>query len=205
MYKTFTALLILSFCLASCRQKEQQNEEANWPHELYWYFLRGTHQEVYYLPLKIAKANKDTSIKFIYQTPFDTSTYTISIKHPKRASLLSPSYTDSLFYFVSKHAVPVVGGKDFMVYQFSKADGMIDGGTEHYWNERFGFFFIRGTTWSSYRVLQFEDEEKNKEVWELVKTLHPRIEQNLKLAGVQQATEHIRQAHHTVVGWNWRE
>ena len=79
------------------------------------------------------------------------------------------------------------------VYQFSTADGGIDFGSEHYWSEQLGFFFIRGTYWSNYRVLQFSDEEKNEEVWQIVKALYPRIKDNLRLAGSTEGMEHLRQ------------
>jgi hypothetical protein len=93
---------------------------------------------------------------------------------------------------VRKHTISI-DGKEIIVYQFSTADGSIDSGSEHYWNEQFGFFFVRGTFWPIYRVLQFSDVEKNKEVWGIVKSLYPRIKENLRLAGSLEGMEHLRQ------------
>lgn len=187
--------LAFLFCLVSCNQ---QKEELSWPHELYWQAVRGTHQEIYYLPLTIRQTVKDSTSNTTYQTLFDTITYFINTKEPEIAAINSTYEDQKLFNFVEKHTVPV-NGKEMIVYQFSIADGTIDSGSEHYWSEQLGFFFVRGTSWSNYRVLQFTEEEKNKEVWQIVKTLYPRINESLRLAGSPEGLEHTRQKQYIII------
>lgn len=189
MNRNTLSLLVFIFCLISC---SQQKEEVVWPHELYWQAVRGTHQEIYYLPLTIEQTLKDSTTIITYRTLFDTTTYSINTKKPEIAAINSTYEDQKLFNFVEMHNVPV-NGKEMEVYQFSTADGGIDFGSEHYWSEELGFFFVRGTSWSNYRVLQYSDVEKNKEVWQIVKTLYPRIKENLRLAGSTEGMEHLRQ------------
>jgi hypothetical protein len=189
MHKNVLSLLVLTFCLISCKQ---QKEEIVWRYELYWQVVRGTHQEIYYLPLSIEQSIKDSTYATTYHTLFDTVTYFVNTKNPEVAVMNSTYEDEKLFNLVEKHTVPV-NGKEMIVYQFSTADGRIDSGTEHYWNEQLGFFFVRATYWTNSRVLQFKDEEKNKEVWEIVKTLYPRIEEILTIIGSPEGMEHSRQ------------
>ncbi|MHA6250181.1 hypothetical protein ACXYMU_19765 [Pontibacter sp. CAU 1760] len=189
MNRIVLPLLVFIFCLTSC---SQQKEEEVWPHELYWQAVRGTHQEIYYLPLTIEQKTNNSTSTTTYRTLFDTTTYFINIKKPEIAAINSTYEDQKLFNFVENHSIPV-NGKEMEVYQFSTADGSIDFGSEHYWSEQLGFFFVRGTSWSNYRVLQYSDVEKNKEVWQIVKALHPRIKDNLRLAGSTEGMEHLRQ------------
>jgi hypothetical protein len=195
MNKTVLTFLAFLFCLVSCNK---QKEKLNWPHELYWQAVRGAHQEIYYLPLTIRQTIKDSSSITIYQTLFDTITYFINSKEPEKAAINSTYKDQKLFNFVEMYTVPV-DGKEMMVYQFSTADGTIDSGSEHYWSEQLGFFLVRGTSWPNCRVLQYSDEEKNKEIWEIVKKLYPRIKDNLRLAGSPEGMEHTRQKQYRTI------
>lgn len=189
MNRIVLSLIAFIFCLISCKQ---QQEETSLPHELYWQVIRGTHQEIYYLPLIVEQRINDSAFTAIYRTTFDTTTYFFNTRKPESASIKSEYEDQKLFYLVERHTIPV-DGKEIEVYQFSTADGGIDFGSEHYWSEQLGFFFIRATYWSNYRVLQFSDEEKNKRIWNIVKSLHPKIEDNLRFAGSLEGLEHSRQ------------
>lgn len=195
MNKKISILIFLLLSLFSCKQ---QKDEHSVPYEQYWQVIRGAHPEIYYLPLTVEQTIYNGYSVLTYQSQFNSSIYTIDTRNPQKSEFKSSNFNEKLFNLVAKHNLSVEG-KDFKVYQFSTADGTIDFGSEHYWNKQLGFFFIRGTYWSNFSVLQFSDEEKNKEVWKIVHQLYPTIETSLKLAGVKKGFEHIRQEHQKVI------
>lgn len=190
-------IIIILLGAWACKQSPKTPE---WQCEKYWYYLRGMHQEVYYLPLIVDRSSQG----LIYNTPFDTSTYVIDQNEPSKTRYHSPYSSEKTFYFVCSDTL-ITKGSPIVIYQFSTADGGIDFVTEHYYTPEFGFFFIRSTAWPNYRILQFSDGKKSEMIWDLVHQLHPQIETSLRLAGVDKGYEHLRNSNYRLVEWNWRE